>query len=185
MTTALSPQKQAANRRNATHSTGPRTPEGKAIVSKNATKHGLTARDVVGADESHEAFKAFAASLTEQLAPVGAVENMLAERVTHCVWRLRRAVRLEAMALSVPSRFKSDDGEPPLLDSFQRWQGMMEVFGRYERTHEAAMLRALHELQRLQATRGGAHGFVPLVLDVVTTDGQGERSSKETGGELD
>jgi hypothetical protein len=32
----------AANRKNAFASTGPRTPEGKAIVAKNAVKHGMT-----------------------------------------------------------------------------------------------------------------------------------------------
>ena len=33
-----------ANRRNCQKSTGPRTPKGKAIVSRNALKHGLLAR---------------------------------------------------------------------------------------------------------------------------------------------
>ena len=180
MTPGLSPQKLAANRRNAARSTGPRTPGGKAVVAKNAVTHGLTARDVVSADESEGAFKSFAAALVEHLAPVGAVETMLAERATHCAWRLRRAVRIEAMALAAPSPFRTDD-EPALFAAFQCWQGLVEVVGRYERTHEAAMLRALHELQRLQATRGGAHGFVPLALDVVTTnDGQGDRSDGET-----
>jgi hypothetical protein len=36
-----------ANRSNAQKSTGPRTPEGKAVVSQNAVKHGLLAREVV------------------------------------------------------------------------------------------------------------------------------------------
>jgi hypothetical protein len=37
----------AANRLNAQRSTGPRTPAGKARVSFNALKHGLTGREVV------------------------------------------------------------------------------------------------------------------------------------------
>ena len=36
-----------ANRNNAKKSTGPRTEEGKAVVAKNALKHGLLARDTV------------------------------------------------------------------------------------------------------------------------------------------
>ena len=36
-----------ANRLNAQKSTGPRTPEGKAVVSQNAVKHGLLAEQVV------------------------------------------------------------------------------------------------------------------------------------------
>jgi len=37
----------SANRLNAQKSTGPRTPEGKAVVSQNAVKHGLLAQQVV------------------------------------------------------------------------------------------------------------------------------------------
>ena len=37
----LNPAQLAANRANAQFSTGPRTPEGKARVSRNAVKHGL------------------------------------------------------------------------------------------------------------------------------------------------
>jgi len=52
----------AANRRNATRSTGPRTPEGKARVKWNALKHGLLARSVVvplkGGPENRRQFKA-------------------------------------------------------------------------------------------------------------------------------
>ena len=36
-----------ANRRNADKSTGPRTPEGKETVSRNAIKHGLLSQRVV------------------------------------------------------------------------------------------------------------------------------------------
>ena len=36
-----------ANRLNAQKSTGPRTAEGKAVVSQNAVKHGLLARQAV------------------------------------------------------------------------------------------------------------------------------------------
>jgi hypothetical protein len=39
----LSEKQLLANRRNADSSTGPRTPEGKAAVSRNALAHGLTA----------------------------------------------------------------------------------------------------------------------------------------------
>ena len=42
-----SERQKAANRANALHSTGPKTPEGKAAVRLNAFRHGLLARDVV------------------------------------------------------------------------------------------------------------------------------------------
>ena len=45
-----------AFRKNAKHSTGPRTPEGKARSSQNARKHGLFARDTLLPDENPEEF---------------------------------------------------------------------------------------------------------------------------------
>ena len=45
----MSTEKQIeANRANAEHSTGPKTPAGKAKSRKNAWKHGLTAKSVPG-----------------------------------------------------------------------------------------------------------------------------------------
>ncbi len=44
----MTSDKQAqANRRNALKSTGPKTPEGKAAVRHNATKHGLLSQEVL------------------------------------------------------------------------------------------------------------------------------------------
>lgn len=155
----------AANRQNATKSTGPKTPAGRLTSAKNAMKHGLTSRDVLGAGELPADFEAFAAALVNQLAPVGAVEAMLADRVVCCAWRCRRAVTLEAMSLSAPSPFETDN-TPALLSALRRWNSMVELLGRYERTHEGAMFRALHELQRVQAARTGDGEAVPVALDV-------------------
>jgi hypothetical protein len=44
-------KRMAANRRNAQKSTGPKTPEGKAVVRLNAMKHGLLSREVLLPDE--------------------------------------------------------------------------------------------------------------------------------------
>ena len=41
-----------ANRRNATKSTGPKTPQGKAVVARNALQHGLLSRGAALQDES-------------------------------------------------------------------------------------------------------------------------------------
>jgi len=47
-----------ANRRNAMHSSGPTTPEGKQGSRRNAVRHGLTAETIIGALEDAEDYKA-------------------------------------------------------------------------------------------------------------------------------
>ncbi len=89
----------AANRRNAAHSTGPRTEEGKQIVSQNALKHGLLAREVVvsvgdGAENRQE-FDAMLLDLKDYFAPQGVLEEILVEKIAVAYWRLRRAHRFE------------------------------------------------------------------------------------------
>jgi hypothetical protein len=42
-----SERQKAANQANALHSTGPKTPEGKAAIRFNAFRHGLLAQDAV------------------------------------------------------------------------------------------------------------------------------------------
>src|SRR5439155_24271679 len=46
------PARLAANRQNAILSTGPRSPEGKAIAGQNARTHGLLSRQVLLPDEN-------------------------------------------------------------------------------------------------------------------------------------
>ena len=87
-----------ANRLNAEKSTGPRTPEGKATVSQNAVKHGLLAREAVIKGEDPGEFEFYRDQMLGELAPVGSVESMLAERVVSLSWRLQRAERLQGAA---------------------------------------------------------------------------------------
>ncbi len=80
----------AANRLNAQRSTGPRTPAGKARVSLNALKHGLTGRDVVLPNENPDDFDSFRADLLTCLDPQTAVEGELVKQIVADAWRLRR-----------------------------------------------------------------------------------------------
>ncbi len=92
----MTSQKQTeANRRNALKSTGPKTPEGKAIVSTNAVKHGLRAQHTVIDGESWTEFNEFRDELVRYFAPVGFLEQLLTDRFITASWRLRRAVRIE------------------------------------------------------------------------------------------
>ncbi len=92
----MTSQKQTeANRRNGLKSTGPKTPKGKAIVSKNATTHGLRAQHTVIDGESQTEFNEFHNELIQYLAPVGPMEQLLASRLITTSWRLRRVAKIE------------------------------------------------------------------------------------------
>lgn len=91
----MTPEKLAANRRNARSSTGPRSHSGKARVSQNAIRHGLLARNPVLRSEDGEAFAAFRSRLLRTLAPVGDLETFHADRAVSLAWRLRRCGDLE------------------------------------------------------------------------------------------
>ena len=88
----------AANRLNAQKSTGPRTPEGKAIVARNAVKHGLLGEQIVVEGEDRLKFAYHRDEMMRSLTPVGEVEITLAERLVGLSWRLQRIERLQVQA---------------------------------------------------------------------------------------
>jgi len=99
---ALSPRRLAARRANAQKSTGPRTPEGKAVVSLNALKHGFFAFDTVNpvldGSARVEQFNSILDALLEDFQPRSARERILVEEVAACCWRVRRLLRYECRA---------------------------------------------------------------------------------------
>lgn len=110
----MSDRRMLANRTNASKSTGPQTLEGKAVASRNALRHGLRSNQLLLDGEDPEEFAQLQADLLEALAPVGAVELSLAERIVIAIWRQRRLARAETAALSLERR----DNE--ILDGLRR-----------------------------------------------------------------
>jgi hypothetical protein len=85
-----------ASRKNGARSRGPNTAEGKARAAQNALKHGMRAQKyLVLPDEDAAEFGGLEAALVEELAPVGALQAVLARRVAVAAWRLARADRIE------------------------------------------------------------------------------------------
>ena len=148
----VSERRLAANRRNALRSTGPRTPEGKAVVALNALRHGLLSREALVRGESEADLVAFARRMRARLAPADELELLLADRVVSSAWRLRRAVALEATLLG-----GEDTGRPgspdPLAQRTAR--DRLLALSRHEAALERGLYKALHELRKLQADRGG------------------------------
>ena len=95
-----------ANRKNTLKSTGPRTTQGKLMVSSSALKHGLLSKDVVIKDESDDEFVQFRQKLYAELAPVGELEQLLADRIIASFWRLRRVGKIEIELLDNMSSFQ-------------------------------------------------------------------------------
>src|SRR3982751_5158114 len=84
-----------ANQQNATHSTGPKTPEGKAAAARNATKHGLSGAFTVLPHEDQDEFDVVLASLRDELQPPTQHETSLGEQMAQPRCPLARARRLE------------------------------------------------------------------------------------------
>ena len=127
-----------ANRRNSLKSTGPKTAEGKAIASQNAVTHGLFARMPVIPGESEAEFQEYTEHWLEDLKPVGAMEEFLAERIIGIAWRLRRAGQIEAN-LFQPN--ESQETQP------------LGRLNRYENALERSYYRNVKELRALQKER--------------------------------
>jgi hypothetical protein len=74
---------------------GPQTSEGKAIASRNPTKHGLLARETLLPWENSEELADLTAKLKSSLKPEGELEFLLTDRIVSLTWRLCRAGRIE------------------------------------------------------------------------------------------
>src|SRR5262245_14483788 len=109
----MSSARAEASRRNGAKSRGPNTPVGKARSAQNALKHGLRAlKYVVLPDESDAEFQALEAAMVAELAPVGALQTVLARRVAVAAWRLACADRLAA-ATGLGPRFPNAAANRP------------------------------------------------------------------------
>ena len=150
-----------ANRSNAEKSTGPRTPEGKEKACQNAVKHGLFAREGVIRGEDEGEFEMHQERLLDQLNPVGALEEILAERIVDLSWRLKRAVQDQTEAFVALYDRQTAGAEEPqepaeragmigrmILEDFSQ-DAVLERLLRYERRIESSLYRTLNELRRV------------------------------------
>jgi hypothetical protein len=161
-----------ANRNNAQLSTGPRTADGKAQTASNALRHGLTSRKIVLPNENPEDFESFRIGLLGSLNPNDELEGIFAERIVVDAWRLRRVPGLEAALYRRGEQFeievRSGQTDPTVIAtrSLERYSESFANLWRHEAALSRSWLRNLHELQRLQAIRGGERVPAPAVVDV-------------------
>lgn len=91
-----SERKALTNKHNAQRSTGPVTEEGKVVSAQNALTHGLTAHPGrIAFWEDPQAYQRLAEEIYADLAPNGAMEKSLVDRIVMLLWRDARIDRLE------------------------------------------------------------------------------------------
>ena len=156
-----------ANKENAQHSTGPRTPEGKQVSSLNSLRHGLTGQMVVMPGEDAEAYAAFRAKIFADAAPVGSIEEIHAQTVADTQWRLERARRLESSLVALAKYEPIPEAIAAIEDQAER-QAMIHAYGFDKRARilhnlqlqearlQRTLFKALAELKQLQSARATA-----------------------------
>jgi hypothetical protein len=155
-------QQIAANRLNAELSSGPKSPEGRKRSSMNAMRHGLTGQVTTMTDEDRTAHDSFTKALIQDLAPQGAMETQLAQRIATDSWRLNRisAVEDNLFALGLNEHGGNLHLEHEQIDAalttarvFTMESKQLQLLTLYEQRLNRAIQKNLAMLQQLQATR--------------------------------
>jgi hypothetical protein len=94
----LTQRRLEANRRNATHSSGPRTPEGKARVARNAVKHGFFVAPEKWTPAQRRDFLATRDGLRDDLKPQGRLEESCVATMALAYVRMAAMLRYENIA---------------------------------------------------------------------------------------
>ena len=153
----------AANRANAQLSSGPATPEGKAKVSHNALKTGLTGRTVLLPTDDVAAYQAHLERTFQHFAPETDEEKRLTHSLADTLWRLDRIPSLEAGIYAIGRREFAAQFADETDEAVRRSMIEAQVFLAYRRdlnnlSIQEARLRKLYErdeaeLKRLFAER--------------------------------
>jgi hypothetical protein len=154
---SVSSARAEASRKDGARSRGPRTPEGKARAAQNALKHGMRAqKHLVLPDGDAAEFAGLEATLLEGLAPVGALQAVLARRIALAAWRLARADRIEAELFE--ERRSADGGLGLAMVRDGNGTKWFETLLRYRGAAMAEFWRALRTLKALQAEQAAGTG---------------------------
>ena len=124
-------------------STGPRTPEGKAISSQNARKHGLAAEAIPA--ELRPVFNDLRNELRTQCQPDGPLEEIFFDKLVTARWNMLRALDLEN------ELYLLTDGQDPM--GHPATQKDAELYNRYYTRFEGSFNRAYKQLKDPQTNR--------------------------------
>jgi hypothetical protein len=151
-----------ANRENAKKSTGPRTPEGKAIASRNSLVHGMTSGKFLPPDADPGEFFQLLDQFRNRFQPFDEVEDALVERLVAAEFKMSSVryldaglFHLQALSNPMPEQYK-EGGTNQMAWSFQQDSKHANSFSkliRYEGFLQREFSRALRELHMLQDER--------------------------------
>jgi len=136
----VSDKQQAANRQNAQHSTGPKTPAGKAAVRFNALTWGLRARSLMLRGDNPADYQELWDNLEADWQPQDHTERYYLEQMTTAQWLLTRTAVSE-------TRIRQADL------SLGRELALLARVGAQRAQLERSFTTSMHELKQLQKER--------------------------------
>ncbi len=141
----------AINRSNAQHSTGPRTPEGKARSSQNALRHGLSSRTALISSEDQQAYAGHCSKFFDEYRPATPTETQLTQELADTAWRLNRIPALEAQLLHRAANPPNEEAAIAfdLVDAHRALATLSLHSARLSRQFQ----RALEQLRQVQSER--------------------------------
>jgi len=140
----LAAARAAINRANAQHSTGPKTPEGRAVSCLNNTKFGLTGTNFTVLEwEDRAAFDQLLNGLRDEHQPSTPTEQILVDNMAEHHWLSQRALLLQNLCFQI---------EEPACQSSDH-EKQLALYMRYQTTHQRAFHKCLDQLLKLRAAR--------------------------------
>jgi hypothetical protein len=151
----------------------PKSETGTQRTRLNAYKHGLTGQIHLFTPEEHAAFEKHCQSIVDALAPVGNLEQQLAQSIAENHWRLNRARALESGIFALgqmadesdPAELQSD---PPEIDQPELSQALsqartwladgkhIQLLSLYQQRIQRSIERNMAEVRTLRAERKAA-----------------------------
>ena len=184
-----SKEKRKIARQNGAKAAGSKTPEGIAISSMNAVRHGLAAKSLVLTNESMANYLELLQAYRNKFKPQDKVESDLIDQMVAAQWRIRRLWTMQTAALDL----KMDQQEAEIAAKFTvidqptrasyafttlaNEEKALELYLRYEISYTRMYDRAQRALLRLRNEKlQNDPNSAPPVPDIA--ENQGERAGQ-------
>jgi hypothetical protein len=165
-----------ANRQSALLSTGPTSPLGKMISSRNSTKHGLYSTSALLPHEDREEFLRLARRLVSAYCPCGVLEEEPVRTIIETRWQLRRATLVDSELFQIYGNYKGQDRGVGTAFAQDATQG--NAFSKLTQ-YQSFLLKKLRlaeqDLERLKAESAKvlSHSQPAMVLNTPETENKG------------